>query len=90
MPIILKRKRTPEEFAAFATEMAQLNLNGFRNPGKCGTSLPEKAAEAAGLMRPEWRLPLRKRTAARRAFYLFELERLIGLCLKKLAEDAHG
>lgn len=48
MPIILARKRTPEEFATFVVDMAQLNPNGFRNPGKHGTSLVEQAFIKAG------------------------------------------
>jgi len=53
MPIVIDGKRTAAEFAMFATEMAQLNPNGFRAPGKSGTSLPERAAIAAGMMSNE-------------------------------------
>ncbi len=53
MPIVTPFKRTTAEFAEFVTTMAQLNPNGFRNPGKHGTSLPEKACISSGMMTPQ-------------------------------------
>jgi hypothetical protein len=54
MPILLGRKRTPAEFAEFATQMAALNPSGFRQPGhRGGTSLPEQACIRAGMLKPE-------------------------------------
>lgn len=42
MPIVVVHRRTPEQLALFASDMAQLNPNGFRTPGRSGTSLVEQ------------------------------------------------
>lgn len=50
MPILLGRKRTPQEFANFVFDMAQLNPRGFRPFG----GIVEQAAIAAGMMEPSF------------------------------------
>jgi len=42
-----------EEFAMHCVDMAAANPNGFRNPGRHGTSLVEQAMLACGMTSPE-------------------------------------
>ena len=92
MPIVTKKSRTPSEFASFAFEMSQLNPNGFRNPGRRGTSLLEKVSLETGLLdeedlKPEMthrrRLRLKRRA---RYFAQIKADRAAGLESREIRE----
>lgn len=79
MPIIPKEPRTKEQFAMFVFDFNQLNPKGFRQPGKKGLTLVEKAFLEAGLADIEDFVPERsersKRKIIRRRIYMDNLRK---------------